>query len=89
MKLPKHINIEITHNPHSVYYESAKDYIGEKILYEEWSDNDFISQEDKQVCIDSNDFWTIHWYPKTPVSFCYVVASTLEKALEVANMGEE
>lgn len=81
MNFGKHIHLTIEHNPHSLEYTTAEKYIQEKIATEGWCDDDFISPEDKQKCIDSNDFWTIQWYPNTPVSFFYVVGSDLEKCL--------
>lgn len=85
MTFPKHINLTIEHNPHKSFYENAGEYIGDKFANDAWGDDDFVSIEDKQKCIETNDFWTIQWYPDTPVGFCYIVASTLEKALEKAN----
>ena len=85
MNLPKHINITIEHNPHATIYESAEEYIKEKLASESWEEHDFISEADKHECIRTNEIWTIQWYPNTPVGFNYVVASTLEKALAKAN----
>lgn len=85
MILPKHINLEIEHNPHKTDYETAEQYIKKMFSCDCWDIKDFISEEDKAECVKNNDFWTLHWYPDTPVGFCTIIASTLEKALERAN----
>ena len=81
MKFPKHKgSMTITHNEHTVNYLTVK---------EEFEDNkgyyDFISEKDKQICIDTNEMWTIHWYPDTPIGFYSITGSSFELVLEEAN----
>ncbi len=34
---------------------------------------------EKALCAETNSIWTAHWYPKTPVGFHVLHASTYEK----------
>lgn len=79
MKLPKHINLTIEHNPHAANYQTAAEWLkrdgrGDPVDYDEM--------------VRLNEVWLIQWYPNTPVGFNAVVASTLEKALAAAMEGE-
>lgn len=88
MKFPKHINIAIEHNPHKSYYETADKYISDRFADGALDDRDFISAEDKEICIKSNDFWTAQWYPNTPMGFNFMVASSFDKLMDKINEEE-
>lgn len=80
VKLPKHINLTIEHNPHATCYETVAAHFSHtqepgNELY------DFSDKEDEQKCIDQNDFWTCRWYPNTPVGFILLAASSYEKLM--------
>jgi len=80
MCFPTHkTSMTIQHNDHKSVYISVSDWIKEDDMC------DWESEEEKQRAIDSDELWTIQWYPKTPVSFCAVAASTLESALAFIN----
>ena len=80
MKLPKHeASLTIRHNQHKDYYQSIEDYT------EDYDNTDWISEEDKQKCIDTNELWEIQWYPITPVGFHMIIGSSLELVLKYAN----
>ena len=79
MKLPKHIALTIEHDPHKVYYETVEQYLDQGDL----SDSDvWISEEDKQFCLENNTLWLVYWYPHTPVGYFNVYGSDLNKILE-------
>jgi len=84
MKLPRHeCGLYLTHNAHKDYYETAKERIeSEHPAIDD--DEYFISLEDKQKCIDTDELWELQWYPDTPVGFYKVIGSTLEIVLEAA-----
>ena len=44
MKLPKHIQLIIEHNPHKLFYEEADKYIKDKLKTDGWCEDDFISK---------------------------------------------
>ena len=84
MKLPRHINLTIEHNPHKGSYltiEQFEEFPGDDPYYD-WADG----ERDKAIAADS--MWVIQWYPDTPIGFLAVAASTFEAALDAANSVE-
>lgn len=79
MKLPKHINLTITHNDHNSVYRTVGEYATEL---------DWVSEEEKQKAIASNEIWEIQWYPNTPIGFFRVAASNLDVLLDYVNSQE-
>ena len=73
-------SLKIEYNDGCGYYRKAADEIAENPEY--YSDDSFVSLEDKQKCIDENSLWTIHWYPNTPVGFCHMHGSSLALILQ-------
>ena len=80
MKLPKHIAFSITHNDYRTNYETAEEYI--KTTEDQGLAHSMV---DREEMLRTGEIWELHWYPDTPVGFIHVMASTLEKALAVAN----
>jgi hypothetical protein len=80
MNLPKHISLTIEHQPHAVYYDTVKQWLDEAARLETVD----ISLEDAAEMLRTGEVWEVHWYPRTPVSWCAVAAATLERALELA-----
>jgi len=82
IKLPEHkCGLTITHNEHRNYYQTAAAYIQEYGTdLGQWKSGDALKR-----AIETDQIWSIHWYPTTPVGFCVVFAPTLEEALELAN----
>lgn len=84
-KLPTELcGLTINHNPNRVLYQSVKEYIEQleelgASHIDEWKD-----EKSKQIALETNQLWEIHWYPNTPVGHCIVFAPTLEEALELA-----
>lgn len=79
--LPKHkCAMHIDHNDHKNSYEKASQWIEDN----EWCD--WENDEAKQRAIDTDEIWTIQWYPKTPVGFYAWAAPTLEELLRLANL---
>ncbi len=66
----------LTHNEHLNSYETVAAAI--ELAPDYFRENAFVSAEDRQRCIDTNEMWVAHWYPATPVAFCYLCASSLE-----------
>jgi hypothetical protein len=57
-------------------YQTVGEMLEERADY--YDAEDFLSPEDRQLCIDQNSIWTAHWYPHTPVGFCHIHASSFE-----------
>lgn len=79
IKLPKCIALTIEINPQKVYYQTAEQWINERI--ERNNEPDFMSEDDKQLCIKNNTIVSVFWYPSTPIGHCEVVGSSLENIL--------
>lgn len=75
--LPEHLTLSIQHNDHKSYYLSIEKY------FEDHPQLQKIDVDIKKRCIENNSIWEIQWYPKTPISFYYVCAPTLEEALRL------
>jgi hypothetical protein len=83
MKLPKHkCGLYLEHNANRDYYDSVEQYLEVNTHYQ------FKDDASRQACIDSNELWTLQWYPDTPVGFIAVAAPSLDELLELANSGE-
>lgn len=79
MKLPKHINLTIEHNPHAINYQTAARWLSDPEM------NGHSDHVDRAEMERTNEIWLIQWYPDDPASSYCVAASTLEKALASAN----
>lgn len=79
--LPKHdCGLHIEHNTHKSYYQTAAQWVAEV-----GADYDWNSNEAKQRAIDTDEVWTMTWFPNTPVGSHAVAAPTLQELLEFAN----
>jgi hypothetical protein len=73
-------NWSIEWNPHRTSYATVKDEI-ERLTSEGetfFDDEDFINEDDKQRCIDTDTLYVLQWYPETPIGFTTYAASSLE-----------
>lgn len=76
--LPKHkAGLYMNHNPHTTIYSTVNQYLEG---YELKNPENWLSSEDMQKAIDTNELWRIQWYADTPVGFFVVLGSTLASA---------
>jgi hypothetical protein len=81
IEFPEHkASLYLSHNEHLGNYDTVKEQIWDEDYY---ADDDWVTPEEKQKAIDTNELWTLHWYPDTPVGFCLYHASTLEALMSV------
>ncbi len=81
MKFPDHkAALYLTHNDHLNCYATVAKFIEE----EDHGYRDWVSEEQKQKAIETNDCWFLQWYPDTPVGFCILAAADLDVLLEHA-----
>lgn len=84
MKLPEHkCSLSIVHNEHKDNRETVAEWLtfsGDRF---NWKD-----EAAKQRAIDTDEVWSIQWYPNTPIGFIGVAAPTLDEALAFANSVE-
>ena len=83
---PKHkCGLYLSHNEPKDVYETVKQNIEDG----RYRPENFVSKEDMQKCIDSDDIWELQWYPDTPIGSYIILGSNLkivlEKALEISN----
>lgn len=87
MKFPEHKGaLELEHNQHKNGYQTVAKWWA---YLESWEGGiaipEWESQESKRRSMETNEIWTLHWYPETPIGFNYVAAPTLEELLNFAN----
>ena len=84
MKFPRHeASLHLTHNQHKAYYRTVQDEIDDD--GHGYREDDWISSEQRQKAIDTNECWTLQWYPDTPIGSYVLSAADLEPLLEAAN----
>lgn len=84
MNFPPHkASLTLTHNGHLDVYATVADEIRDE--GHGYRDEDWVSEEQKQKAIDTNECWTLQWYPETPVGFNLASASDLDVLLEYCN----
>jgi hypothetical protein len=49
-----------------------------------YTDDCWVSEEQKQKAISRNECWTLQWYPKTPNGFEILSAADIDVLLEAA-----
>jgi len=76
--------LHLDHNDHKNAYESAEHWIVENGETYAWQDD-----EAKQRAIDTDEIWTLQWYPNTPIGFFAVAAPTLDEVLALAKAVEK
>ena len=66
--LPEHkCSLSIEHHKNS--YETVEEYINRKDFYK------FSSEEAKAKCIETDELWTMVWYPNAPIGFINAIAA--------------
>ena len=67
---PEHkCGLYLTHNEHRDVYETVKQYYDHEY---------FESVEEWKKAVESDNVWSLQWYPNTPVGFNRICASTLD-----------
>lgn len=77
---PKHeASLHLEHNLHKGYYLT----VAESITNDDhgYRENCWVSQEQKQKAIATNECWTLQWYPYTPIGFKISSAADLDVLL--------
>jgi hypothetical protein len=67
----KRVSLELSHNPHVIFYDSVEDYIGHDVAQ--------ITPNDCQEILEKQEIWELTWYPDTPVGHCTIAAASLER----------
>ncbi len=81
MIFPKHeASLTLHHNEHKSYYQTVQ----QSIDRDDHGYDDWVSEEQKQKAIDTNDCWFLQWYPNTPIGFNTLAAADLDVLLDAA-----
>jgi len=79
IKLPNHkCSLTITHNEHKNCYETVAQHLMQ-------CDYSWQSEEHRQRSINTNELWTMQWYPETPIGFLLAAAPTLQELIGFVN----
>ena len=82
MNFPPHkCGLYLEHNRYKDYYDSIETAVQE---IDEECHNAWINPQERQVCLDTGELWSLQWYPDTPVGFHRVVGASLEAVLLAA-----
>lgn len=74
--LPAHkVSLTLAHNEHRSLYQTVAEYT------EDCRDA-FVSDDEYEAAISSDELWELHWYPDTPVGFHRSMASSLTALME-------
>jgi hypothetical protein len=78
---PKHeASLHLTHNEHKSCYRTVQEEIDDgHPSYQQW-----VSPEQRQKAIDTNECWSIQWYPDTPIGSYALSAADLDVLIEAA-----
>ncbi len=86
MTFPEHqCGLFLSHNEHRDSYQTVEEWLAEP----QHEDVDFPSDEDKAAAIAADDVWELQWYPRTPIGFYRIFASTLDGLLAFAATVQE
>lgn len=78
--LPEHkCGMYLKHNEHLDCYESLEEWMSYMDIVE-----GELSEEDRAICIATNECWMLQWYPDNPVASFTVYGPTLERVIELA-----
>lgn len=81
--LPYHkCALYLSHNEHLGDYYTAAEWIADwegRECPPNWRD-----ESQKARAIETNEVWTLHWYPDTPIGSWHICAPTLPELLEYA-----
>lgn len=87
MKFPAHeASLSLEHNQHKAYYLTVAQSIADSD--HGYQEDCWISEEQKQKAIDTNECWTLQWYPRTPIGFYIKSAADLDALLNYVNTHE-
>lgn len=73
--LPPHsVALHLAHNEHRSLYQPLAQYVEDRR-------DRFVSEEEYEKAVATDELWELQWYPDTPVGFHVLMASTLPALL--------
>lgn len=84
LEWPRHeASLHLTHNDHKTVYQTVQQSIDDES--HGYGKDCWVSEEQKQKAIETNDCWILQWYPDTPVGFHILAAADLDALLAAAS----
>jgi hypothetical protein len=71
---PEHLSLTLSHNEHKNYYQT----VAESIAAGDHGYDCWVSDEQMQKAITTDECWTLQWYPITPIGFNILSAADLD-----------
>lgn len=82
--LPQHkATLHITHNQHLAYNITVEEHIVSN--FDGYDSSEWVSREDYDLAVSTNELWDFQVYPNTPVEFYNIFGSSLSRAMEALN----
>lgn len=82
-KLPRHdCSLTLCHNEHRDYYLTCEQAEAEAVARHGPATWSWVSPEQRAKALETNDYWSIQWYPDTPIGSYKVYAADLSALLE-------
>lgn len=78
LPLPTHMSFELSHNPHKPNYMKLSEYLDMRGNEEDW-----VSDEQREKALATDELWEAYWFPATPIGSCTVRACDLSALLAV------
>lgn len=77
--LPAHkCGLFITHNEHKDYYKTVAETLEDEVIGETCDElNNFVTAVERQKAIETDEMWTLQWYPETPIGSHRIRAASL------------
>lgn len=80
---PRHeASLHLDHNQHKSYYLTVQQCIDNEDRG--YTRDCWVSEEQRNKAIETNECWTLQWYPHTPGGFCLLSAADLDVLLAAA-----
>lgn len=81
--LPAHeASLTLVHNDHKNYHLTVAEAIEQGDFG--YTEECWVSEAERLKAIESNDCWSIQWYPNSPFCFYIMAAHSLDALLEAA-----
>ena len=73
VSLPACVSLTISFNDHAAVYEPVAEWVADEANRLYW-----VSDEERQKAIATDSVWVCQWYPRTPVGFRTLAASSFD-----------
>jgi len=80
MKFPEHkCGLYLTHNAHKDVYLTAEEWLNDQ----GGGHVDWLDEAERQKAIETDEVWSLQWYPDTPIGFYTLGAASFDRLMEL------